>query len=256
MKPTFALTLHGDAVIGGMPLDVTKRFAGWTRSIYRIGGFWQGTAQYNLTEGDEYEMRDLFINGLGRRVTEEIGGDVTWEGFLGEMDMVLDGQRWSRSLIDCANAVQIAYTRTSENLFVNPSVETDPWTPETAGDPPPVIERTEDWSVIGDWSMHCETGVSNTQGMQVGMVNDMQQITIEPEMGYQVSVSVRIDGADDVWVLKVKEQNSGNDVTIAKAKSIGTGEQILCAEISSDNLFTLVRIIHIQRPFTNHTTGK
>jgi len=246
MKPTFALTLHGDAVIGGMPLDVTKKLTGWTRSIYRIGGFWQGTASYNLAEGNEYEMRDLFINGLGRRVTEEIGGDVTWEGFLGEMDMVLDGQRWTRSLIDCANAVQIAYTRTSENLFENPSVETTAWPEEPSGATPTTLERTTDWAVVGDYSMHCVTQAApNDQGMQVGVNADGNTITIESEMAYQVQVSVKV--VSGTWVLKVKEQVSGTDATIAKAKTIGTGEQTLTAEITPDNTFVTVRVILIEK---------
>lgn len=250
MKPTFALTLHGDEVIGGMPLDVTKRLAGWKHSIHRVGGFWQASAAYNLAEGDLYEMRDIFINGLGRRITAEVGGDVAWEGFLGEMDLTLEGQRWTRSLLDCANAVKIAYTRTSTNLFPNPSVETVAWPAESA---PTTIERTTDWHSLGDYSMHCVTrATENDEGMQVGVNGDMDTITIDAEMAYQVKVSVKIESG--TWVLKVKEQISGSDTTIAKAKSAGTGEQVLCANITEDNTYTSVRVILIEK--TTGTSGE
>lgn len=244
MKPTFAFTLHGDEVIGGMPLDVTKKFAGWRHSIQRIGGFWQASASYDVAEGSIYEMKDLFINGLGRRVTAEIGGDVAWDGFLGEMDLILDGQRWTRSLLDCANAVKIAYTRTSENLFVNPSVETTAWPDEGS---PTTNERSTTWHSLGDYSQWCITQAApNDEGMQVGIddAGDLP-IVIEAEMAYQVKVSVKIESG--VWVLKVKEQESGNDTTIAKAKSAGTGEQVLCAEITEDNTYTDVRVILIEK---------
>jgi len=220
---------------------MTRRLAGWRRTIQRRGGFWRGSASYNLEEGSLYEMKDLFINGLGRRFTEEIGGDVTWEGFLGQVDMTLEGQVWTRSLLDCANSVRVFYTRTSENLFDNPYLTDDAWPEEGT---PNVCERSTDWSIIGDYSMHVRTSVlSNDDGVQVGMTAPDAAITIESEMAYQVKVSVNIESG--TWVLKVKRTSDDN--TIAKCKSAGTGEQILCADITEDNTETSVRVILIEK---------
>jgi len=186
-------------------------------------------------------MLDLYLNGLNRCIVESAGGKTTWEGFIAEMNLTLDGVTYQRSMLDLANVVKVFYTKISGNLFENPSVETDPWPDEGV---PDTNEQSTDWAVRGEYSEWCITqGGTNDEGMRVGIINAGDTIPLTAEIAYQCRVSVNV--ISGVWMLKVKE--TGADATIAKAKTAGTGEQILIAEITEDNTYETVRVILIEK---------
>jgi hypothetical protein len=234
MMPGYALTLLGGLLIPQRPLDVTKRLANWRRSIMRRGGYWLGTADY---QGNRDEMTDMYLTGMSRRLVENTGGGngaVTWEGMAAEMTLTLDGISYKRSMLDMMNAAKVYYTKISNNLITNPSVETNPWAGENG---PATLERTTDWATLGDYSMHCITNFApNDEGMEI-----QNTIAIEAEVAYQCRISVNV--VIGTWVLKIKDQ--ATDATIAKCKSSGTGDQIMVAEIGEENTVTSVRVILI-----------
>jgi len=94
---------RGDALITNLGDGHTGRLRGWRRSIRARGGYWSGTGEYC---GSRDEMLEQFLEGVARRVVEGVGGMVTWEGFVVEMDLTLDGVTYRRSLLECANAVR------------------------------------------------------------------------------------------------------------------------------------------------------
>jgi hypothetical protein len=232
--PGYALELKGGLLLPQKAIDVTSRLLDWRRSIMRRGGYWLGTADYR---GGRDELLEMYQTGMGRELTETTGGGngaVTWNGMAVEMTLLMDGIAYQRSLLDVSNAYKLFYTKIGANLIANPSVETNPWAGENG---PATLARSEDWAARGDWSMHCITNAApNDEGMEIE-----NTIAIEAEIPYQCKIS--IDVKSGVWVLKVKDQ--GTDATIAKAKSMGTGPQVLVAEISEDNTSTSVRVILI-----------
>lgn len=237
----YALTLYGSIYTPQRPINVTKRMPDWRRSIRRHGGFWTGTAHF---VGTRDEMIDMYLNGLNRRLVESTGGRrgaVTWEGFLAETELTLDGVTYKRSMLDMMNACKVCYTKIGNNLITNPSVETVAWTDELS---PTTNERTEDWAVLGDWSQHCVTRAGqNREGICIE-----NGIAIEAEVAYQARIAVNV--VSGKWVYKIKDNahtpgDPGYDV--AKVKSIGTGDQILLAEIGEENEVTTVRVILVEK---------
>jgi len=236
----YSLTL-GDAFYSAYPgADMTKLFTNWRRSIRRIGGCWQGTADF---VGSPDDMLDMYLNGLTRRVTEQEAGHVTWDGFIGQIDFTIGGVTYSRNLMQMANAIKAIYTKITENVIVNPSVEAAPWAAELgATDPAWLLERVTTWHTHGDYSMHCVKGVLDP--VQSGMEIDDTGIIIDDETEYQCRVSVNV--ISGVWVLKIQTAPGG--VTLGKMKTSGTGEMVLTAQITEDNTyFGAIRVVLVEK---------
>ncbi len=87
--------------------DLSRKARGWSRSIRKNGGYWQG--DFSLV-GDLGYLSDFFYNRLGYHFEEKYGGQKTWEGLIYEMDLVVNGVRRRRSLNNLGNYVTAAYT--------------------------------------------------------------------------------------------------------------------------------------------------
>jgi hypothetical protein len=236
----YSLNLHGSVNVGGRTDNVDHVLTNWRRSIRRVGGFWSGTADF---VGTRAEMRDMYLTGMMRRLTESAGGLVTWEGFIGQMDFTLDGVTYTRSMLEVANAIKTTYTKIGTNLLSNGDVETSAWAAEGS---PTTNERSTTWIAGGTYSMHCVTRSSeNSEGMEID-----NTITIEAETAYQCRVTV--NNVQGTWVLKIKDQTT--DATLGKAKYADTGEGTIIANLPEDNTSTSVRIILIEK--TTGTSGE
>ena len=240
--PGYSLNLHGPVSGSGTTENMDTRLDKWRRSIRRVGGFWSGTANYACDSISD--AKDFYLTSIMRRLTEGVGGLVTWEGCIGEMALTLNGVTYTRTMTELANAFRATYTRIGANLLTNGDVETAAWAAEGK---PPTCERTTDWVVEGTYGMHCITSSSaNDEGMEIE-----NGVEIETEVGYRCTVAV--DNIQGVWVLKIKDNDT--DVTIGKYKLAALGNTVMQAEVTEDNTSaSAVRIILIEK--TTGTAGE
>ena len=99
MEDKYSLNLFSSVLLGKAPLgDIKDISVGWERSTMRDGGYDEGrfTVSYESLTRDE--MTRWFYNYLGYHIEESTAGDITWEGQIFEMDLVLNGHRKRRTL--------------------------------------------------------------------------------------------------------------------------------------------------------------
>ena len=171
---------RGDALIAALGDGLKGKLRNWRRSIHACGGYWMGTGNYM---GSTSEMLEMFLEGMARRVVENVGGMVTWEGFIVEMDLTLDGVTYQRSLLHCANAVKAIYSKIGNNLFSDGSAESAAW---TAVGTPSTHERSLAWVTDGMFSMHVVADAAD-EGTQIE-----SGIAIVASVAYMAGVSVRV----------------------------------------------------------------
>jgi hypothetical protein len=82
----------------------------WSRTTRAVGGYWQGKTR--IVGMNRAQMLHIFSSFLGRRVREKTYSITTWEGELFEMDLIIDGVVYRRSLHPekWHNRVKVAYT--------------------------------------------------------------------------------------------------------------------------------------------------
>ena len=211
--------------------NVTARLSNWQHTTRRVGGYWLASASYNLANGTKDDMLDLFLNSLWRRVTEQVGGLVTWEGFISKLDLTWGGATYTRSLFNVANRLQTKYTRIGPNLLINGDVETDPdagaantW--QAYRTPSQRVWSTE-WAVRGTHSMFCEAN-DEQDGLTIN-----SNVTVEPETAYQLSVSIKVDLGR--WIVKVYETGTGNMIARGKTPRGELGEFTVRVDIPDTN---------------------
>lgn len=125
-------TLHNSVKNGNGGLwSITNRIRDtWKRSTRAEGGYWLGTCDYT---GTRDELLEMFLEGMMREVREDSGGLVTWQGYISEMELTLDGIKYVRSMANMANAVKVIYTRLGDTMLTNGGAETAAWTVGTSG---------------------------------------------------------------------------------------------------------------------------
>jgi hypothetical protein len=88
----YSLALYSPILQGQAPQgDITGLAKGWRRSVRRQGGFWTGS-WYNEDEPLDV-LQDIFYTLFMGHIVEKAAGGVTWEGFIGEMDLDDDPER-------------------------------------------------------------------------------------------------------------------------------------------------------------------
>jgi hypothetical protein len=162
---TIALNLYdnvkrGDALIANLGNGMSGKMHSWRRSVRAKGGYWLGTAAF---VGSTDEMLEMFLEGMARRIVENDGGITTWEGMIVEMDLTLNGVTYRRSLLPCANAVQVVYSKIGDTLFSDGSAESAAWTQVGT---PSTHERSLAWVVKGMYSMHVVADAAD-EGTQI-----------------------------------------------------------------------------------------
>ena len=252
MTTGYSLNLHAATRTGGgRDQNMDDRLTNWRRSIRSVGGFWQGTADYNLQRGTIEDAQDLFLNGLMRRFTESAGDYITWEGYLAEMALTLNGTTYTRSTQTMGNALRCIYTRITDNLFMDGDAEGACPGTWTACGAAATVTRVTTWTTRGTYSARCVvTSGSNDNGLLIedGAETPSSVLTIEDGLAYQCTASVKVDAG--TWVLKV--QRTDTSATLAKAKTSGCGEFVLTAEIPNDNEYIgTIKVFLVQKDLTD-----
>lgn len=81
-----------------MPGNITAVVRNYRRSIRAIGGFWSGSFELSGADLSRAELIDFYSNNLGCRLVERTFGVVSWEGYILQMDLVMDGVNYRRTL--------------------------------------------------------------------------------------------------------------------------------------------------------------
>lgn len=247
-----SLVLHAATRTGaGRDQTMDDVLTNWRRSIRSVGGFWQGTADYDLQRGTLEDAQDIFLNGLMRRFTESAGNYVTWEGYLAEAALTLNGTTYTRSTQTLSNALRCIYTRITDNAFMDGDAEGACPGTWTACGVRATVTRVTTWSTHGTYSAHCVvTSGSKDNGILIedGAQTPSSVLTIVDETAYQCRASVKVDKG--TWVMKV--QRTDTSQTLAKAKTSGCGECVLTAEVPNSNTYVgTVKVILIQKDLTD-----
>lgn len=221
-RPPVSLTLYNKIQDGGGFLRyVTENLkASWRRSIRSIGGYWLGSARWN---GSEAEMLDIFLNGLGLEIREYAGQLMTWQGYLTDMELTLNGQTYNRSLGEVANRIKTIYSKIGNNLIDNPSCESSVW---SAYNTPATRERSTTWASEGSYSAHVVANSVND-----GVVID-SSIALNARLEYMGHVSVSI--LSGTWRLEIYRVSGGavlDHMEISEA-----GQWVMSVNVPSETL--------------------
>lgn len=93
--------------------NITHLARGWQRSKQAVGGFWVGSFHIDGAQLVRNRLTDFYNNNLGFIVREyTAGGLLSWEGYIAEMRLILDGVEHMRSLTpeNWHNKANIYYT--------------------------------------------------------------------------------------------------------------------------------------------------
>ena len=206
---------------GGFLRPVTEQLKdSWRRSIRDIGGYWIGTAQW---AGNEAEMLDVFQNGLQWEIREQVGGMITWQGFLAEMELTHKGQTYRRSWSELANRVKTAYSSIGENQITNHSVETAVW---NAYGSPTTREQSTTWVTHGTYSAHIVADAAN-DGVII-----QSSITIAAAKNYDAHLTVNI--ISGTWVLELYRADGTTVIDVSERDT--AGQEVMYVGINDDNL--------------------
>src|SRR3990167_2578787 len=223
-----ALNLYESVKRGGGAIrNVSKQIGEtWRRSIRGVGGFWIGTAVYAGDPVDlRYELQELFLEGMMREVRETLGGLTTWQGFIGDMTLTLGGVRYTRSLLDRANAVKAIYSRLGDNLFTDGSAESAAW---AAYGTPSTREQSTTWVSDGIYSCHLITDGSN-EGAQIE-----SGLAVVADKPYECRVTIKL--VTGTWKLEISRGDTG--AVLGQASESTAGQRVLRATISDSSTFT------------------
>ena len=122
VRPT--LSLYGPAISAAsesLQADLTNIAVGWSRSKRGLGGDYQG--ELVIFKDSGYNIEHLFYNGLMYDLRETTGGARTWRGFVGEMEMVIGGDKKMRTIFDHYNYVVEYYTDNDNEIQISGAAE-------------------------------------------------------------------------------------------------------------------------------------
>lgn len=91
---------------------LTHLATGWRRTSRAVGGYWEGSFAISEQDMGSSEMADFYQRRLGCIVREYCGGMLSWEGYIIEMRLIMDGVEHMRSLLPewFHNRVAVRYT--------------------------------------------------------------------------------------------------------------------------------------------------
>jgi len=180
-------------------------------------------------QGSEAEMLDTFQNGMQWEIREQVGGAITWQGFLAEMELTRNGITYRRSWSTLANRVKAQYSKIGSNLITNSSCETAVW---DALFSPTTLERSTCWATQGSYSAHI------VADSQYDGVTIQSSITVEAGKAYQGQVTVKI--VSGTWRLELKDPITKDMLDFDEQST--AGQWVLYVNLSNDNALTNLRI--------------
>ena len=78
--------------------NYTEVARGWQRSSQAVGGYWLGSFSLSSEDVNRNELVDFYSRNLGCIVREYCAGLLSWEGYILEMRLSLDGAEYMNSL--------------------------------------------------------------------------------------------------------------------------------------------------------------
>jgi hypothetical protein len=129
----------------------------WRRSTRAVGGYWWGTCEYAGASG---ELLEMFLEGMMREFRENSGGLITWQGFVAEMELQLNGVRYMRSMLNMANAVKCIYTRIGDSILTNGGAESGAWSAYNGA----TVTQSTTWVNTGTYSCKIDVGDATIRG--------------------------------------------------------------------------------------------
>jgi hypothetical protein len=140
MISDYSLMLYSSAKDTKAPRgDITGMVSSWRRSIRLQGGFWTG--QFTIDTEPLSVVQQIYYESLFDHFTERTGGDVTWEGFVYDMDLddnksaprldvtvcgYVFGMQWQivsagdATVGDASTWIRDIITTNADSLFVTP----------------------------------------------------------------------------------------------------------------------------------------
>ena len=220
----YSLSLYETIKRGSSYLrDLTSQLLDWRRSIHHLEGYKEGTATWHFERGTRDELLELFLEGMMRELRETVGGLITWQGYIAEMELTLNGLNFVRSMTSLANRVKVIYARLGDNLLTNGGGETALW---AAVNTPIVLERVTTIFVTEGVFGHHITG-DDQDGAAIGTA------TIAASAAYEGTISVRlISGA---WKFQVYRTDTL--AVLASTTVSATGDSGLRFSISNSNTY-------------------
>jgi hypothetical protein len=219
--------------------------ASWKRSKRAIGGDWIGTFELidrrvDRTIGISQDaMLELFLDGLGYEVRETVGGGMqTWQGYIGEMELALDGVAYVRSLVSpvVANACKNIYTRLYDEQLTNGGAESGAWTALDGA----TSTQVTDWVNSGQYSCKMVTGDTAAHVFRMGTVTIVANVAyictgilhilsgtwkvrlLRADTGAALDEGTRHDAGDVNISINVPASNTYSGDVYVEVKSINT----------------------------------
>jgi hypothetical protein len=250
MPQSFALTLYTSVMDGNASFrhgDVTARMKKtWQRSIRAVGGYWLGTADY---EGSIEELLEMFAEGMLREVRESVGGMLTWQGYIAQMELTLNGVTFTRSLVDVYNAVKAIYTRLGDNLLSNGSAESGAWTVYNGA----TVTQSTVWVSDGLYSCLISDADGNPAAPKGARISGAgYALTIVAGAAYEIQVKVNVVSGS--W--RVSVNRSDTDAALAADSTHGAvGEKVFNFTIPAANTYAGTVDFRITSEAALHGTG-
>lgn len=222
---------RGNAALWGVSERIRKT---WRRSIRAIGGYWLGTCEYR---GTRDEMLEMFLEGMMRELREDVGGLVTWEGFIAEMRLTLDGITYIRSMVDLVNAAKLLYTRIGETLLSNGGAESGAWSVASGKGGitgSATVTQTAEWVNTGTYSCKI-VSASGIRGANIqGAAGATYPITIIANAAYEITGVINVVSGS--W--RISCNRADNDASLAFDSSRSAiGEKTIKMTIPATNTY-------------------
>jgi hypothetical protein len=190
-----------------------------------VGGYWWGTCEY---QGERDELLEMFLEGMMREVREDVGGLVTWVGFVAEMELQLSNVRYTRSMLNLANAVKAIFTRIGDNVLTNGGAESGAWTVYNGA----TVTQDTTWINTGTYS--CKIVVADTTIRGARINGAGYSVTIVAGTQYEIAGIVKADSGS--W--RISCNRADTDASLAFDSTRGaTGEKQIRMVIPATNTY-------------------
>lgn len=219
---------------GGRRRNITDRIVRtWRRSTRAIGGYWIGTCEF---EGSRDDMLEMFLEGMACEMREDSGGLITWQGYIAEMQLTLDGVQYIRSMVNLANAVKCIYTRIGDTLLTNGGAESSAWIVGNGGigagwTGRAIVTQSTEWVNIGTYSCKIESP-GNIEGAWVQGNGYVIPITA----GVAYSITGIVNAVSGSW--RISCNRADTDASLAFDSTRGAlGEKKISITIPATNTY-------------------
>lgn len=174
--------------------NITALADNWSRSSRSVGGYWGGQFTILGAKLSRRQLIDFFLNNVGMIVKEQASGMPSWEGFIIEMRLILDGiehmisidPRWTH------NKTKILYTFPDVVDSEQGNLVYDP-------DLPPDFSFQDDGQDFEEWETLAGDAVNRIVVTNSDGTENWGFLGASSNMGQNIVVHDEIDLSDDDW---------------------------------------------------------